>query len=433
MLETSGLISKINRTFLLQGALISVAAVLSVFFAKMVIDEILIKSAIEQEAEYFWQRYREDATMPLPDTMNLTGYFDEQQLPMNIRQSLPVQPGFHEYADNGGRFVLQLSEHEGRRLYLLYNRGQVDTLAAYYGLFPLTLVLIVLYTSVWLSYRFSRRMISPVSLLARQVNEVDFNSPDFSPVKPRHLPFDVDDDTQVLSDAIVNLGKRLEAFIARERNFTRDASHELRSPLTVINIATDMLLSDQELPASSLETLQRIKRASADMEELIEAFLLLARESDEGLSSELVSINDVIEDEIEKVEVISRDKGLNINYAPAQELKVWASDKVLSILFGNLLRNAVTYTDQGHIDVTIDGSRVVISDSGKGIPRQEVNDIFKPYYRGNGTGAVGHGVGLTIVKRLSDRFGWPIKLESAPGEGTSVEVRFPQSESPRLP
>ena len=428
MLKTSGLINKINRTFLLQVVLISITAVLSVFFAKTVIDEILIKSAIEQEAEYFWQSYREDNAMSLPDTLNLTGYFDENRLPVDLRSDMPAAPGFHEYEGYDGRFVLHISEQADRRLYLMYNRGQVDTLAAYYGLAPLTLVLIVLYLSVWVSYRFSRRMVSPVSLLARQVNEVDFDSPDFAPVKPRHLPFDVDDDIQVLSDAIVNLGKRLEAFITRERNFTRDASHELRSPLTVIKIAADMLSSEQNLSESARDTLGRIKRATIDMEELIEAFLLLARESEQALSSELVSINHVIQEEIDRVRLINESADVEINLSAPQDLKVWASDKVISVLLGNLLRNAVLYTEQGNVDVAIDGNSVVIKDSGKGIPQQQVDDIFKPYYRGDHTAAVGHGVGLTIVKRLSDRFNWPVTVTSAPGEGTRVEVRFPQSE-----
>jgi len=427
MLKTSGLINKINRTFLLQGMLISITAVLSVFFAKTVIDEILIKSAIEQEAGYFWQNYSVDAGVPLPDTSNLTGFFDEARLPAGIRASLPLQSGFHVYNEAGGNYVLHISEQQGRRLYLLYNRGQVDSLAAFYGLFPLTLVLVVLYLSVWFSYRFSRRMISPVSQLARQVNEVDFDSPDFSSVGSRHLPLEVDDDIQVLSDAIANLGKRLEAFIARERNFTRDASHELRSPLTVINIAIDMLASEQDLPESASQTLQRIKRAASDMEELIEAFLLLARESDQALSSKRVCINEIIEEEIDRVQLINDAKDLDIGFQASQQLDVMASPKVLSVMIGNLLRNAVLYTDFGRVDVTVGDNRVVIKDSGKGMPQQEMKDIFKPYYRGDRKSTRGHGVGLTIVKRLSDRFNWPIAVISAPGEGTSVEIRFPQA------
>jgi len=427
MQKRSGLIHKITRAFLLQGILISIAAMLSVFFAKIVLEEILIKEAIKQEADYFWENYQYQQSFPLPDTRNLTGYFDIAQLPSALQQNIPEEPGFYEYRKD--EIVLYISQQDARTLYLLYNRGQVDTLAAYYGLFPLALVLIILYLSLWLTYRFSRRTISPVSLLARQVNKIDIASRDLSPLQIENLPFDIDDDIQVLSDAIVNLGERLDAFVTREQNFTRDASHELRSPLTVINIAADMLLAEQELPDAAKKSVMRIKRAASDMEELTAAFLLLARESDQELSTDLVSVNDIIDEEIERAQLLNKDKHLDINYSPRYRLETHASDKVLSVLFGNLIRNAFLYTDHGSIDITINKDSVIIKDSGKGIPQQQVEDIFKPYYRGNNTATHGYGVGLTIVKRLSDRFNWPIKISSTPGKGTRIEVKFPECEA----
>ncbi|MGD8933720.1 MAG: HAMP domain-containing sensor histidine kinase [Gammaproteobacteria bacterium] len=426
MQKRSGLIHKITRAFMLQAVLISIAAMLSVFFAKIVLEEILIKEAIKQEADYFWENYRLEPSFPLPDTSNLTGYFNSEQLPPALQQNTPEAPGFYEYKDN--EIVLYVSQQGARTLYLSYNRGQVDTLAAYYGLFPLALVLIVLYLSLWLTYRFSRRTISPVSLLARQVNKIDIASRDLSPLQIENLPFDIDDDIQVLADAIVNLGERLDAFITREQNFTRDASHELRSPLTVINIAADMLLSEQELPAAAQKSVMRIKRAAADMEELTEAFLLLARESDQGLSAERVCINDIIEEEVERARLLNQEKQLDIIYSPQHKLMTQASDKVLSVLFGNLIRNAFLYTEEGSIAIDINNHSVIINDSGKGMPQQQVDEIFKPYYRGSNTSTHGYGVGLTIVKRLSDRFNWPIRISSTPGKGTRVEVQFPESD-----
>ncbi len=429
MRKRNGLISKINRAFFLQAMLISIAALLSVFFAKIVLEEVLIKQAIKEEAEYFWRNYNDDDKFPLPDTLNLTGYFDLEQAPAIIRKRPPDQEGFHEYEDPANRFVLFISHNKERQLYLVYNRGEVDTLAAYYGLFPLALVLIVLYLSLWLTYRFSRRTISPISKLARQVNEIDFNSQDLSLLQVDKLPLSPDDDIQILTDAILHLGERLESFITRERNFTRDASHELRSPLTVINIATDLLLSEQELSEHDRKTVLRIKRAITDMEELIEALLLLARESDQALSKDHVCVNDVIDEEINRVQLLIEEKDLKINFRAEYRLHVDASDKVLSVMLGNLLRNAVQYTDKGSVDITVTSNSVIISDSGRGISPRQVNEIFKPYYRGSDNTTPGHGVGMTIVKRLSDRFNWPISISSIPGQGTRVEVQFPVSET----
>ena len=82
------LIHRINRAFILQGLFISIAAILSVFFAKIVLEETLIKEAIRQEAGYFWQQYETDRSFPLPDTQNLTGYFDIEKLPDDIKAIL---------------------------------------------------------------------------------------------------------------------------------------------------------------------------------------------------------------------------------------------------------------------------------------------------------------------------------------------------------
>jgi len=422
MKQRKGLIHKINRAFIFQGLFISIAALLSVFFAKVVLEETLIKEAIRQEAEYFWQQYNSDKNFPLPDTQNLTGYFDTANLPDDIKTKLPLSQGFHESEDHG--VVVYKNRQQDTDLYLFYFRDQVDSLAIYYGLFPLTLILIFLYTTLWFTYRFSHRMVSPVSWLADQVNKIDFSAKEISPINLDEIPFKTDDEIQLLANSIVHLGERLDNFIERERNFTRDASHELRSPLTVIRIASDMLLSEQDLTPPAQKSVLKIKRAADDMEDLTEAFLLLARESDNALSTDEVCINDIIDEEIDRAQAFNKTKKIPINVSSTGRLLIPAADKVVSVLLGNLIRNAILYTEQGHIDITVTHSSVIIKDSGIGIPEDQFEQIFSPFYRGNRTTAVGHGVGLTIVKRLSDRFGWPLRIDSAPDKGTCIEILF---------
>jgi signal transduction histidine kinase len=427
MKQRKGLIHKINRAFIFQGLFISIAALLSVFFAKVVLEETLIKEAIRQEADYFWQQYSSDKNFPLPDTQNLTGYFDTANLPDDIKTKLPLSQGFHESEEQG--VVVYKTRQQDTDLYLFYFRGQVDSLAIYYGLFPLTLILIFLYTILWFSYRFSHRMLSPVSWLADRVNRIDFSANEISTIDLDEIPFQTDDEIQLLANSIVHLGERLDKFIERERNFTRDASHELRSPLTVIRIASDMLLSEQVLTPPAQKSVLKIKRAADDMEDLTEAFLLLARESDNGLSTDEVCINEIIDEEIERAQAFNRTKKIPINVSSTGRLLIPAADKVVSVLLGNLIRNAILYTEHGNIDITVTHSSVIIQDSGIGIPEDQVEQIFSPFYRGNNTTAVGHGVGLTIVKRLSDRFGWPLRIESAPDKGTRIEILFKAAEA----
>ncbi len=422
-----GLASKINRAFLLQGLLITVAAVMGVFFAQLVIEQILIKNAILEEETHFWERYGADSSFPLPDTKNLTGYFDPEQLPDDIQSKLPQKTGFYEFGQGNEGIVLYLSDRLDKRLYLVYYRGQVDYLVLYYGIFPLFVVLLILYLSLWITYRFSRRTLSPVIRLARDIDQLNFRQSDSVHIDLPSPAFEADSEIQTLSNAIHDLGERLNRHISRERDFTRDASHELRSPITVISIAADLLESEQVLSPPAQKSVLRIKRAVADMEQLTDIFLLLAREDDEALPRDKVIINDIVREEIEQAEILKRGKNIALSFDPVNRLELEASDKVLSVLIGNLLRNAIHYTEQGTVVVRVDGHNVIIEDSGQGMSEQQVSAMYQPFKRGDNVNAAGYGIGLTIVKRLSDRFHWPIDVHSQPGQGTRFRVSFPES------
>jgi signal transduction histidine kinase len=79
------------------------------------------------------------------------------------------------------------------------------------------------------------------------------------------------------------------------------------------------------------------------------------------------------------------------------------------------------------VEVTIDAQGVVIRDTGVGMDPERLAEAGRPFASGEPTRRGGHGVGLSIVRRLSERFGWPVRIESEPGVGTRVEVRFPQA------
>jgi signal transduction histidine kinase len=285
----------------------------------------------------------------------------------------------------------------------------------------------VLYLSTWLAFRASRRAFSPVIALARQVRELDPESPDPARLDPARLPRDADDEVRELADALSRYAQRLSDFVERERNFTRDASHELRSPLTVIRMAAGMLQSDPGLSEANLRAAQRIGRAARDMEELTSAFLLLARESEAGLPVEEVCINDVAAEELDRARLLAEGRPVTSAVNASCRLHIEAPEKVLAVLLGNLLRNAFSYTDAGEVIVAITPDGVVIRDTGVGMSPDRVAEMYQPFVRGEGHRRGGHGVGLTIVRRLSDRFGWPVTIGSQPGVGTTVEIRFPSA------
>ena len=417
-----GLLGKLTRAFWLQVGFITLAAMLGVYLAKIVIEETLVRSAILEEAEYFWKRYLGDGDFELPDTKNLTGYFDPKMLPPIIQNNLPDKPGFYEFSDLSNRLVLYLDRQRGRSLYLIYYRGQVDTLVLYYGIFPLLVVLTILYLTLWFAYRFSRQTISPLTRLAHQINEIDLGRDEIS-LRLDEATLNRNDEVQILAKAIAHLGDRLNAFIARERNFTRNASHEFRTPLTVINVAADMMLIENNLTPQSHKSLLKIKRAIYDMENLTDVFLMLAREDAGSITRQPVSINQVVQAQIERSEYLRENKSVEISLQQNAELQVLSSETVLAVLLGNLIRNAILYTDQGQIDIEIDDGQLTITDSGPGIPEARLDSIFEPFHRAS-ENASGYGIGLTIVKRLCDRFGWRIEVSSEAQRGTRFRLLF---------
>lgn len=431
MSERSGLRRKIWVAFILQAAAISFAAILGVYGASAVLKHVLIQRALQEEATHFWNRRARDPLAAIPDTYNMSSYLlpagaSTGGLPASLQ---PLAPGFHGLPRAQGGSLVLVEERSGQRLYLLFKQEQVDSLAFWFGMAPLALVLAVVYVIAWSTYRASKRAVSPVIWLANQVQRWDPNHPDIEAIRPQNLPGDVTGETLTLATSLHEFGSRLGRFVERERQFTRDASHELRTPLTVLRVAGDLIAGDAALSPSSRRALTRIQGAGRDMEALIEAFLILAREGDTGLPDEIFPVSDVVRDEVEKAQLLLAGKGVKLSLHEEVDFQLHAPARVLSVLLGNLLRNACHYTDQGQVRVLIQPGRIVVADTGVGMSPEELGRVFEPFQRGGDGSKDGQGIGLSIVRRLSERYGWPVTLESEPGRGTVATISFPSASS----
>jgi signal transduction histidine kinase len=267
---------------------------------------------------------------------------------------------------------------------------------------------------------------SSVIALADAVRGWNPHQPDATAFDPVRLGLE-HAEVAVLAEALRSFATRLEAFGERERNFTRDASHELRTPLTVIKVAADVLADEENLSAFAQRSLTRIRRSVREIEALIEAFLVLARESDTGLPEQDFLVNDVVREEVERYRDLLGLKPVDLRLEEHARFALHAPSRVLAVVIGNLLRNACLYTERGSIVVSVHEDSVRVTDTGCGMDKEDLERAFQPFYRGSGTGARGHGIGLAIVRRIADRFEWPVELESRPGKGTVATLRFPRA------
>ncbi len=427
-IKKSDLRRKLNRKLILQAFLIGIVAILSISVASVVIEQFLAKQALTGEAQHFWKSRETNPNFSLPDTDNLKGYLvnggSRENVPSEIRD---YGLGFHKIHGQTAHSLLYISEHEGKRLHLLFDGKSVLRLALFFGVFPLTIVLILVYITAWWVYRESTHLLSPIVWLANKFDRFDPAHADSCLKDLSSIPGDADWEVEKLVTSFASYSRRIQNFVERERAFTRDASHEFRTPLTVIKMASDLLLAEQDLDDYSKKYVTRIKGSARDMEELIDAFLILARETDKEFEDEQVVVVDAVEREIKSADIYLDNKPVTIEIDEQYPLELYTAKKVVSIVLGNLIRNAILYTNEGVVTMSIREKSVLISDTGIGMTEDQIKKIFQPYYRaehGSKTKRKGYGVGLTIVKRLSNRFNWVVEVNSKVDVGTDIEVFF---------
>lgn len=418
--------AKLIKVFLIQVVLISLVTIAGIYAAKTTVEDVLVREALQGEAEHFWQLRQQQPDFPLPNTMNLVAYLgkgnDMSAVPEALRD---LRPGLQRAQFAGEAPLVYVEDQGDDRLFLVFDEVKVSRLALVFGILPLAAVLVTLYLLAWIAYRQSHKAVSPIVKLARAVEEAEIregNLPDLDLSELRQIP---DEEVTSLVKALDQFTHRLELFIDRERLFTRDASHELRTPIAVLRSAMELLERRYEVEED--KTIRRIYRTLYDMEALIETLLLLAREQEDTLPSSRVVVNERISEEVETLRLLFQDKALAVQIEEESQLVLKAPERVLLILIGNLLRNAFNYTPKGTIAVRIWDQGFAVKDSGVGMDEEQVKQVFQPFYQAEKDGN-GYGLGMTIVKRLCNRYNWHLRITSELGSGTEISVYFPKAQ-----
>ena len=425
-----GLSARLGRLFAVQLIVIGAATVAGVFVTQAVVEDLLTRQALTLEAEHYWQRRAEHDRHPLPDTANMRGYL------LSSESSAPAElegqpPGFRRLGIEGQSRLVHVSERGGERLYLVFNAGQVSDLAFYFGILPLSVVLLLMYVLLFVAYRWSRAALSPLVRLARELETVDFDRPGGVALDLDAVRTVADAEVATMVDALDRFTSRLDAAIERERLFTRDAGHELRTPLAVFKGSLDLLERDSNRPTHDRRALARMRRTADGMESLLETLLTLAHE--EATATDVpVQVNHVVAEEVERLADLAEERRNRLVVPAGDIVQVKAPVPAVRVVVANLLRNALAYTENGEVEVYVEGRRLRVSDTGIGMSGQELGRAFDPFYRGEAGRAMaqGHGLGLSIVRRLAAQYGWTLQARSSPGRGTSVEVHFPCADTP---
>jgi len=262
-------------------------------------------------------------------------------------------------------------------------------------------------------------------VLVRQVVELAHR---VGTLKPGQQPGELarpgqDPEVAMLARAFEDYQARIERMIRREQEFTSNASHELRTPLTAIGTSCEILLADAALSEKSRARVEWISAAAGRMAEQLQTLLFLARGQALG-ETEPVTLAECVAEAVEPYRGEIARKNLSLEMDVARDAVLQLNYPALRLVVGNLLRNAVHYTENGHIRVGYAGRRLAVADSGRGIGAEHLGRIFERFFRAEDR-AEGSGLGLAIVKRICDQYGWKIEVESAPGRGSTFSITFP--------
>jgi signal transduction histidine kinase len=247
-----------------------------------------------------------------------------------------------------------------------------------------------------------------------------------------------------LATLALETARLVEATNAADRlktEFLANLSHELRTPLNVIIGYNEMLLDGScgTLNGEQQAILDRTQHNARELLALMGAALELSRHDGRGLPLVLepVSVALLVDDLAREVAALPEVSGVAFRWSVAPDLPPLLTDALkLRMILKNLIDNARKYTEHGHVALdagpAAGGVELAVSDTGSGIPTEELGRIFEPFRQiGGGRAPGGVGLGLYLVRRLAEALGGRVDAESRPGEGSTFRVWLPLRAAPR--
>jgi two-component system sensor histidine kinase ArlS len=241
-------------------------------------------------------------------------------------------------------------------------------------------------------------------------------------------------DFRFLDDSLIKLMEQIHIDFEKEREFTANASHELMTPIGILQNKIENLMGEPEVSDFVQERLMGMQKTLNRLKRIVHSLLLISRiENDQFTKQESVSVTEVFDDILDEIShrLVEKDISLGIKISKNITLKNINRDLIFQMIY-NLMNNAIRYNKASgfiHINdrLNVDGSYDIdLIDSGIGIPAEEIGTIFNRFKKANQSeDSVGYGLGLSIVKSIADYHQITISVDSDTSKGTTFTISFP--------
>lgn len=296
------------------------------------------------------------------------------------------------------------------------------------GLFPVGLVLAGL--GGWV---LARRALRPVDRMVEAAQRISAER-----LAERVEETGAGDELDRLAQTLNRMLSRLDAAFQQVRRFSADASHELQTPLTTLRGELEVALRSSRTPEEYQETLKSALEEIERISRLVEGLLILARAESGALRMDRrpVDLAELAEEVYWRLKVLADERSVDLRMDSLEPVTVTGDRDRLRRLLVNLVDNAVKYTGPGgrvSLSVVREGDQGVmeVSDTGPGIPPEEQEQIFQPFFRSEGVLAEqGSGLGLSIARSIALAHGGELSVQSTPGKGSTFRVGLPLETRP---
>ena len=412
---------KLALTFALFGTMISLLLSLGISLSAHKLGERLMDETLHAELDdYISRRARNPNSLP-PATLSIRGYVlakgqSGDTLPPELR---PLQEGTYRLSIGDTPYRVAVTDKNGERYFMLFNELRQQRREEMFSIYLTTGALTMILLSAWAGWWLAGRGVAPIAELARRVgsatpeDDVDTVARGFA-----------DDEIGQLARVFSGYLKRMRAFIERERNFTGDVSHELRTPLTIVQGVLELMADGKQSEEKRQERIAKMERANRDMVNLTSALLLMARENTDELVVQTCDVCEVVGTAVEMNRHLLSDKTA-VEIVCHARPHIETERTLLGIVVSNLIRNAFTHTHSGTVLIAVEENKLTVSDTGSGIRGDEIGKIFQRHFKG--ADSTGAGIGLSLVKRICDRYHWETVIDSTEGVGTSAQLVFKAS------
>lgn len=411
----------------------------------------LLESIYEDSSDFLTESRAKNGTLFFDDGIMLSIYggdsaFIDGIFPEDFPEDTPLEQGGARKIRRKGRvwFVYDRKAElsDGRRIWIrgIYSGSSflADNLWVIRFmevLFPLIAVL-----TGFVGYRMLVKALRPVLLITETANEITS-----SMTLSRRIPVPVNkDEIYELCRTLNRMLESLEKNFLRERQFSSDAAHELRTPVSVILSHCEYCLEELDLPEEAESEIQIIQKKARQMSELVSRLLEIARSErkKDRLEKEAVDLALLAESVAEELQEKAEQKEITIGIDNRlQDPVILADMSMMTRLFINLTDNAVVYgRKRGYLTIHMeeeegDQVRIRFEDNGIGIPPEEQERIWDRFYQVDASHTRGEnfGLGLFMVRQIADWHGGTVAVRSRPGGGSTFTVILPRKSGEASP